>query len=504
MNEDELIKELEKFRKKEIFYREIIENSGIISIVDSTGTYVDINQASADFLGKSKAEIIGKKISDLHPKKDAKKYMDRVEFVLQTGQEHKYEDKIQNKWILTRKYPIKINGDILVQINSLDVSDEKLAEKREEYQKTVLEVIVQGTSELITLLDSNGKIIFQNDIHEKLLGYEFDNIKDKHFSEFIHPDDLGNLEKNLDSGIKGDIQHVTFEYRALSLDDSYLNFFATANTIHSATGERQFVIVSKDMTDYLKMLEVVQDTSVLKKTTKIIYDFLDDSLNQSLSPISTYLQRALHFKDTDKKNELIFNSLKNIQKLSGLNHSFQRIIQNYFSQQDVQDNVSSSLGDALEQILNNEKIKLWTGEDFEPDPNTKFKVRYNGLKSGLVKIPHTRIDEYGLNLIVNELCINAVDAISFKQKKEGTVNIYVKHTEKYVNLIIRDDGIGMTKRENQIHYGPFVKIEGKSKPRRMGFGISIVRQIVEKYGGSITTRSREYKGTTVELKLPLA
>ena len=98
--------------------------------------------------------------------------------------------------------------------------------------------------------------------------------------------------------------------------------------------------------------------------------------------------------------------------------------------------------------------------------------------------------------MLENLIINANDAVG----ENGEISIETGHNEKWVQVIVRDNGCGMSKEfiEKDL-FRPF----RTTKKKGMGIGLFHCKTIVEAHGGRIEVESQEGKGTMFEILLPL-
>ena len=107
-----------------------------------------------------------------------------------------------------------------------------------------------------------------------------------------------------------------------------------------------------------------------------------------------------------------------------------------------------------------------------------------------------------LRRVVTNLVMNA-----FKYGSEGgRIDLDVAERDGMAIITVADDGIGIPP-EDLPHIFDFL-YRGRQARRNpdggLGLGLSLVRQIVERHGGTITAGSEEGKGTTMTVRLPLA
>lgn len=121
---------------------------------------------------------------------------------------------------------------------------------------------------------------------------------------------------------------------------------------------------------------------------------------------------------------------------------------------------------------------------------------YVKCQDGLVM----NIDPSELEIILNNLLSNAV-----KYNKEGgRVDCQISGEKDTITITVSDTGIGMSEEEQQQIFEDFVRIKN-TKTRNItgsGLGLSIVKKMVDSYGGKITLESIPDKGSTFTVILP--
>jgi len=89
-------------------------------------------------------------------------------------------------------------------------------------------------------------------------------------------------------------------------------------------------------------------------------------------------------------------------------------------------------------------------------------------------------------------------------REGGRVDCLITAEKDLVNISVSDTGIGMSN-EEQLHiFEDFVRVKN-TKTRNItgsGLGLSIVKKIVDSYGGKINLQSIPDKGSTFNVILP--
>lgn len=122
--------------------------------------------------------------------------------------------------------------------------------------------------------------------------------------------------------------------------------------------------------------------------------------------------------------------------------------------------------------------------------NVRLKTDFNGNEV-LVDGDYNRLKQVLINLVKN-----AKESI----KDSGTVILEGRAINKNYVISVRDNGIGM---DNET-----IKKIGTAfyttKKNGTGLGVCLSREIIERHGGTITYFSKEKKGTTVRITIPIS
>lgn len=104
--------------------------------------------------------------------------------------------------------------------------------------------------------------------------------------------------------------------------------------------------------------------------------------------------------------------------------------------------------------------------------------------------------------VARELLTNAIDF----SPNGATITITSRKAGKFAEFAIEDHGCGIPDRDLPRIFGEFTRGSNATtfKADGNGLGLYIVKGIVEHAGGSISIKSREGKGTTATVKLPIA
>jgi signal transduction histidine kinase len=115
------------------------------------------------------------------------------------------------------------------------------------------------------------------------------------------------------------------------------------------------------------------------------------------------------------------------------------------------------------------------------------------------KMPDILLDEYGIERMFTNLLQNAIDAVpAGKGKIEAGTDFSEK--EKVVTISIKDNGPGISESSKDQIFDIFYSTKGS---RGTGFGLAIVKKVVEEHSGTIDIQTDKKKGTVFQIKIPV-
>jgi len=115
-----------------------------------------------------------------------------------------------------------------------------------------------------------------------------------------------------------------------------------------------------------------------------------------------------------------------------------------------------------------------------------------------LNLPKIMVDEDQLQQMVFNLIRNASEAIT----KNGTIIINAKEEQDKIRIEIKDTGCGIPKDKLDKVFQPFYTTKGEAKGS--GYGLAVVKELVQRNNGNITVESEAGKGTTFYLEFQKA
>jgi PAS domain S-box-containing protein len=135
---------------------------------------------------------------------------------------------------------------------------ERIAEtlvRREAHSRSLIE----NTQDILTILDYQGRIIFESPSVTRILGYQVGEIEGKRAFDLIHPDDLPEVQKvfaDVVSGIGSRLVEFRFKHR----DGSWVNLESLGHSLLDEPAVQGIIVNSRDLSERKKMSRELEES----------------------------------------------------------------------------------------------------------------------------------------------------------------------------------------------------------------------------------------------------
>lgn len=433
-------------------------------------------------------------------------------------------------------------------INSFNVMKENLSKEVEKSAKIQQELIafrkaVEESYNSIVITDTERKIIYVNDVFEKITGYTKDEVLGKN-PNILKPQNAHalyykNMNETLNQGEiwEGELVNVkkdgTFFYEKASIipifiDNKLINYLAIKQDItdykesllkinelnaqlEQKVERRTYEIENKnnELTETITNLKETQNKLI--QTEKIATDARKQAENANREK-SMFLANISHELKTP------LNGIKGLVYLCQIKSSDEEVLNNLNNINNYSETLLRMISDLLDiskidakkiDIINsNFDIKQFLKsiqEIYELECKKK-KIKFLFEMSNL--IPSQLFgDATRLHQIITNLLNNA---IKFTNTKKGYVKLNVlceQIDEKEVTLTfqVQDNGIGIKEEDLKTIFDPFYQTKESLNHYAggSGLGLNICKNIIEQMGGIIRVESKLKKGSTFFVTLSL-
>jgi PAS domain S-box-containing protein len=492
-----------EIRDSEKNYEYLIKNAPLGLIIVKESKILFVNPALTNLLGyESGNELLGKHVFQfIHPDyhEAAKKRLKKL-----TSQEHRIVEIAEEKFIkkdgsifdvVVMGQSIKYRGSTAIQGYIYDITDQKKAENLLRESELKYKTLIEGATDAIVCIDSNGMINVWNKSAEKMFGFNKNEIIGRPVHRMITPKDIRKkaderLAKFIKTGT-GPAIGTTVELNGLHKSGIEFPIELSLSSIKTKEGWEATAFI-RDISSRKKLEEELHHAqkmeSIGRLTGGIAHDF-----NNVLSVIIGYSELMLN---KINKDEQLYKYTSTILDSANFAASLTAQLLT-FSRKQIINPVPVNVNQSIKNIQ--KILKRVIGEDIE-------------LKTFLQEsLPVIKIDKSQLDQIILNLAVNAKDAmpeggkLTIETSVKSVDNFYVKNhitgkTGDYVTISISDNGYGIEPDIKEKIFEPFFTT--KKIGEGTGLGLSTVYGIVKQNNGFIWVYSEPGFGTTFKIYLP--
>jgi diguanylate cyclase (GGDEF)-like protein/PAS domain S-box-containing protein len=423
-------------------------------------------------MGLTPVQIVGKELCDFVPKEMAE---EKEEFYKRAwnGEEYvTYENELNGIYSFIALSPVKRGGEVIEVIGScIDITERKQMEKDLEESQKNYRLIADNMTDLIAVLDRNGNSLYVSPSHEAVLGYPQDYFTGRPSFLDVHPDDVSFIalaEQMIATNLP-----VKSEMRYLHKNGDWKLLECSGTPVIGEDGEvEHMIIVSRDITEKRRAEEQLAKAEKLQVVGELAAGVAHEIRNP-ITAIKGFIQLFQRGVIKDEYFEVILGEFNRIEE----------IITEFLSLAKTQEMKPSMVNIP---ILLNEVVTLLASEA------NLMNIRISAEMDQ--DVPLIECDPNQLKQVFINIIKNSIESIT----SDGHITIGVSTEENYLSVKVSDNGIGISEERVQRLGEPFYS----NKEKGTGLGLTTSFRIIKQHNGTITFRSKENQGTTVEVTLP--
>lgn len=471
-------------------------------IISADFRYVYANRTVAKQGHSTKDQLLGRTIMEVYPgieQTDMFKHLRNCmkhRTLQRMENEFKYPDGSKG-WFELKMEPIPEG----VLIFSEDISKRKSTEQKllatmEELknakdvmslEKITDQAILESIGDGLVAIDSKARIMIVNKAAERLLGRKATELIGDQITRLLMLDEDGNQIPAAERPIYSVLRNGT-----TVSPSSTGNYF-----VHKDKGRFPVGLTATPIKlngKIIGAIEVFRDVSKEQEIDKAKTEFVSIASHQLRTPLGIakwYLETAKtegylnhlpkagkdYFEEIYKSNERVLQVVRELLSVSRID------------QGRVKNNPKPT--DAVQLVKD---IVDETGPA-AASKNIKLRLK---IKSG--RYPNIHIDQLRLHEAIQNLIINALEYTS----SGGNVDVNIERKARGLVISVADTGIGISEKDQKRLFTKFFRSEKAAlqNPDGSGLGLYVVKSYAEDWGGKITVRSQEGKGTTLSISLP--
>jgi PAS domain S-box-containing protein len=377
---------------------------------------------------------------------------------------------------------------LLVAIS--DVTERNRAEDILRENEERFRLLVEGSNELVVLLEPTGTVLYASPNHVTITGFTPEELAGSSFLEHVHPDDMTAVTSQLEK------VSTAITYRSRFKDRSWHWIESSGRNFSLSSGERRGVVVSRDISARIaaeearKALETQLRQSQKLEAIGTLAGGIAHDFNNILTGVMGHLELVL--LELPKSHVLrpqldnAFNSCKRARSL------ISQILT--FSRQKEPTRQSAHIGPVIHEAIRLLRASLPATIEIDLDVDDDTPA---------IDCDVTQIHQLVMNLATNaahamagggRLTVSLYCVAPDADALRSNVDLCAEHT---VRLSIRDTGVGMDAATLERIFDPFFTT--KEPGEGTGLGLPVVHGIMKEHFGAIIVASTPGMGTRFDL-----
>jgi PAS domain S-box-containing protein len=349
--------------------------------------------------------------------------------------------------------------------------------------RTIFETANAG----MVFANKHGIIVELNNAFAEMVGYTADELKNNHFSLFIHPGEMQDESMLLKKVADSEIHDVRLERQIKRKGGAAIWLDTTISAIRDEAGElKYFVGICTDIT---KLKEQKLELEALNATKDKLFSIIAHDLRNPLNVISGLVNILV--TDFDKEEQR-GESKQILDMLSQSTLGANILLENLLQWARAQTNSISFYPTKTElKFIADDVIHQLAGM-----AHAKNISLISSVKS---EQPYL-LDWQMISTILRNLMTNAIKFTA----EGGRVELTVCAHERDISFEVKDNGIGMDKnRVNHLFDANHIQITtGTANEKGTGLGLLVCKEFAKAHGGTLTVTSETGKGSTFTLRIP--
>ncbi|MBE9176263.1 PAS domain S-box protein [Synechocystis salina LEGE 06155] len=464
--------------------------------------YIYLNQSHLTLLGyDDPAQLIGQSWRTLYGEKELQRFEQEVFPILMRDKHWSGEA------IATRK-----DGSTLVEGLSLtltedgtlicvyrDITKQKQAESQLRRTTAELNQFFSLSLDLLCIANTEGYFLRLNQQWSNTFGYSLEELKQRPFIEFVHPDDVEDTMQAVNQLRTGkNLTGFTNRYRCKDGSYRWLEW-------RGSPSGKIIYCAARDITSRKQYEEKLQFTNQeLERATRLKDEFLANMSHELRTPLNAILGL------TDGLMEGVFGQLnsKQLKSLNTVNSSGKHLLTLI---NDILDLSKIEAGKIDLQLAPTNVNQLCKDSlSFVKQLAYQKAIELNCQIPN--NLPELSLDERRIRQVLINLLNNAVKFTPQRGKVDLIVTLpspevpanSLPNTAYVVHFAVIDNGIGISSTDMSKIFQPFVQIDSALNRQHngTGLGLALVKRIVELHNGTVEVTSNVNQGSCFSFTLP--
>lgn len=397
-----------------------------------------------------------------------------------------------------------VEKELASVVDTFDIMKKSIKSYKELYSDAELKYkdLYENAPDLYRTINTNGTITNCNETYVKTLGFTKDEVIGTSIFDYTPQEYMDkkreSFEKWRRTGLIGDERMwmmrkdgTTFPalINITTIFDDDSEILGCNSVIRDIT--EIFEAKEKIRQDKKQIKNQLEKLQKLSKTKDEFMTMITHELKTPLVPISTYVDMLMSDKfgstteEQKQKLQLVKNSADSMLDLVTDLLDSQKLEQGMLKLDKKRYSIYKILSDSVEKL--------------KPTAEEHGIAIVTDLQDSVPCLcDKGRIEQVMFNIILN--------ALDFCPKNNGKIQIKLQHKNDVIEVIVKDNGIGIAKEDHEKIFQKFYQIDTSTTREHggTGLGLSICKGIIENHGGKIWAESAgPNKGTEIHFQLPI-
>ena len=352
-------------------------------------------------------------------------------------------------------------------------------QSKQNQEMVILKNAVENTNEAFVTIDQNHTVLFFNKAAEEIFGYSRKEVIGHDLNVIMSPSCSKNhhqaVTRYVKTRIPGRIGHETEMLASRRNGDTFPASISFSVT--EVNGRLFFTGIVRDMTEKQALQEQIMRSERMAALGQLAAEITHEIKNplMLIGGFAQQLSRVIDDKKNLEKVKIITDEVKRLEKLLTDLREFHLPKTIAFEKVD------------LKELL--QEIYFMVKDDCEKkNIRTELKIDDKALL--------VTGDRYSLKQVFLNLLKNSMDAM----EHGGVLSIQTSLIGDQVEITVADEGCGIPEQDKEKIFSPFFT----TKKHGTGLGLCISKRIIEEHAdGSLSMKSKEGKGTSFKISLPV-
>ena len=469
-----------------------------VYVEDLDERYLLVNEAFLGIVGRDRDEVIGRRAVEVWgPRPNPGADVDPV--VMASGESVTRDDVIDveegPRTYMTVRFPVRDATGTTVGMAGIatDITGRAEAEEALTERERLLDTIVRACPDIVTILDSRGRVREISLASARILGYDLRDPVHEELEALLDPEDLPAIYREYAKLLTQEQRQIDLRYRVRHRDGHWVTLDTRGQVIVGEDGSAAgAVVVSRDITpDLVFQTELEEAVRAAEGASAEKSEFLSRMSHELRTPLNSVMGFAqlLGMDELgEEQSQAVGHILRAGQHLLNLIDEVLDIARIESGRLDLS-LAAVPVADVVADALN---LARPLAED-----------RHIALVADLGTIPaatHVRADRQRLMQVMLNLLSNGVKY----NEPEGRVTVSGRLEEGILQLSVADTGPGIDPHDAERVFRPFDRLGAeRTGVQGTGVGLTLSKHLVEQMGGAISLVSEPGEGATFTVGLPL-